>query len=55
MFVLALGVAIFDTHTRLTCLETDASLATLRAAGVDLVHPTMIQNLSRGTNYLAGL
>jgi TPR repeat protein len=40
MIRLTFGVAIFDLHTRLAHLEADASLlATLSAAGVDLVHP----------------
>jgi hypothetical protein len=39
MILLAFGVAIFDRHTRLAYLETDASLlAALGAAGVPLVH-----------------
>jgi hypothetical protein len=44
MIPLAFGVAILDEHTRLTCLETDASpllLATISTADdVDLVHPS---------------
>ena len=33
------GIAILDEHTRLTCLETNASIsAAFGTAGVDLVH-----------------
>ena len=40
MFVLALGVAILNLHTRLASLETSATLsAALITAGADLVHP----------------
>jgi hypothetical protein len=41
--MLAFGVAILNSHTRLTYLETSAPvpllLAALGAAGIDMVHP----------------
>jgi hypothetical protein len=44
MIPLAFGVAIFNSLTRLTYLESDASpLAALGAAGVHLVHLTGCQ------------
>jgi hypothetical protein len=58
MILLTFGVAIFDLHTRLAHLETHASLlATLSAAGVDLVHPGhqpifMSNSSSRGGRFL---
>jgi hypothetical protein len=47
MILLTIGVAILDTHTRLTHLETSAPLllATISTADdVDLVHPTILDN-----------
>jgi hypothetical protein len=39
MILLTLGIAVLDLHTRLTCLETDASLlaALIAAAGRRIV------------------
>ena len=46
MLLLTLGVAIFNLHTRLTCLETDAPLlAALRTVDVDLVHRDISINI----------
>ena len=41
MILLTFSITILDLHARLACLETNAPLllATLGAAGVDLVHP----------------
>jgi hypothetical protein len=56
MFLLTLGVAIFDVHTRLAHLETAAPLllATLGAAGVDLVHHPGINLQPCHTSYSRG-
>jgi hypothetical protein len=52
MFILALGVAVLDTHTRLTRLETSAPL--FAAVGttdyVDLVH-TGVKSTKRDAPY----
>ena len=46
MISLARSVAILNLHTRLTRLQTDALLAALGTADVDLVHRKFVEETS---------